>query len=102
MKLINRFLQAVALDESHRVVRSPVVVLTESVHGHDAGMFESAGDFGFQHEPTAAVWVVGELILNFLQRDFAVELLIASDKHFAQPAPSVRPQDAKSRIRRVI
>ena len=66
VKLFDRLLEAVALDEPHRIVRPTIVTLTEGIHRHDAGMFEPAGDFGLQHKPFAGVRVVGEMNQNLL------------------------------------
>ena len=64
------------------------------------GMLQAAGDLGFEHESAAAVGIVGVLRLNFLEGDFAAGFSVFGDKHLAQPAAGVRPQDAESHARR--
>ena len=54
MKAVDRLVEILALDESHRIVGLAAVVAPQVVNGHDAGMLEAAGDFGFQAEPVAA------------------------------------------------
>jgi hypothetical protein len=36
-------------------------------------MLQAAGDFGFEQEPRAAVRVIGEPLLDFLERHFAIQ-----------------------------
>ena len=46
MKLVDGFLQALAADKSHRIVRAPIVVLAKSVDRHDSRVFQGSGDIG--------------------------------------------------------
>ena len=88
------FLQGVAADEPHGVVRSAVAALAEPVDGDDAGMLEAAGDLGLDQETGAADRVVGVVFKDLLEGDLAVEFLVQSDEHLAQPAARVRPEHA--------
>src|SRR6516165_9125798 len=95
----NRILERLALDEAHRVERPAVAVLPQAVDGDDAGMFQAASDFRLAHEAAAAVRVVGVLVLNFLQRDLAVQLLIERDEDLADAAFAMWPQDVVAHAR---
>ena len=83
MKALNRLLEAVASDKAHRVERSAVGIATETVDRNDVGVLETARDFSFLEEARPAVFIIGVAVLDFFQGDLAVQLLIASDKHFS-------------------
>ncbi len=93
---LDRFGQAVAADETHGIERSAVAVRTEPVDGDDPGVFEAAGDLGFQDETRAVALVVCMPLLDRFERDIAIQLFIAGQEHFAEPAAGVGPEDAKS------
>ena len=99
VKRLDRFLQAVALDEPHRVVRPAVVVLAEPVHGHDAGMLQASGNFSFQHKTSPAVVMVSVVFLQLFERDFAVQLRVECDRDLAESAAGMGPQNAEARCR---
>ena len=88
----DRLLQAFPPDEPHRVVGTAPPIDTQAVHGDHARVFEPAGDLGLEFEAGAAVAVARVLLLNQLQRDFPVQLLVASDEHLAQPSPGKWPE----------
>ena len=48
-------LQRLALDEAHGVAGPTLLVVGQPVDGHDAGVFQPAGDLGFQQEAAPAV-----------------------------------------------
>ena len=49
-------------------------------------MFELAGDLGFHEKPRTAVGIMGVVLLNLLECDFAIQFGIPRDKHFTQAA----------------
>src|SRR6267142_1585073 len=67
MKLIASFSQAITPDESHCVKRAPVSVRTQSINGHNSGMFQIARNLRLAKESMPAIGVVGPIILNLLQ-----------------------------------
>ena len=60
------------------------------------GCSRSAGDLGLQEEPGSDFLVVGVAGVNLLQGHVPVKLLVAGNKHLAQSATGVRPQDLKA------
>ncbi len=66
VELLDRLLQAVALDEPHGVVRPAAAVGAQAVDRHDPGVLEPAGDLGLEHESLAAHRVVGVLLEDLL------------------------------------
>jgi hypothetical protein len=81
MEPVNRLLQAVASNESHGIIRPAVVVLAQTVDGHNARMLKTAGDLRFQEEPSPAYRIIRALRLNLLERHFPVQLLVPSHIH---------------------
>ena len=71
-----------------------VVALAEVVNRHDAGVLETASDFRLLEKSGAAVGIVGVAVVEFFQRDFAVELVVAGDGDFAQAAGGVEDAGA--------
>ena len=59
-------------------------------------MFEASRDFGFDDEAGLALGTVGIVILNFLERDLAIELTVEGQENLAEPASRMRPQDLNS------
>ena len=95
VEVLDRLLEAVALDEPHGVVRAAAAVGAQAVDRHDAGVLQPAGDLGLQHEPLAADRVVGVLLEDLLERHLAVQLGVERHEHLAQPAPRMRPEQAE-------
>jgi hypothetical protein len=62
-----------------------VRVGAQAVDGYDAGVFQAAGDLGFQEEAGAAVRIVGVPVLDLFEGNLAVQLFVASYKHLSQP-----------------
>jgi hypothetical protein len=60
------------------------------------GVFEAAGDFGVQEKAGAAVGVVGEAFVDFLEGDFAVQFLIQGDRDLAQGTRGVGAEDTEA------
>ena len=79
-----------AFDEPHRVKRPAVVVLTEAMHGHDAGMCEPAGDFRFEIEALPAAPIVRMTDLDFLEGHAPPQLGILGDVNDAESAPCMQ------------
>src|SRR4051794_25344165 len=92
----DRFLEAVAPDEPHRIVGAAVAIRTQSINGDDPRMFQAAGDLRLEQEALATDRVVGMMVEYLLQRDLAVQLRIEGNEDRPQTASSVRPQDAES------
>ena len=95
VELVDRFLEAVAADEPHGVIRAAVAVSAQSVDGDDPGVLEAAGDLGLDQEAESTDGVVGVVVEDLLECDLAVELGIERDEDGAQAAPGMRPQDAE-------
>src|SRR4051794_33589985 len=103
METLDRILQAVSLDETHRVERPPIRVLAQPIHRHDARMLQAAGDLRFEQEARAAFGVAGVTFLDLLQRHFAVQLFIMGDIDLSQSPLRMWPkyaetQPARSRL----
>ncbi len=96
MERRDRLLEAIPLDEPHRVERPAAGVVAQSIHGDDARVLELAGDLRLVDEPRAAVEVVGVAILDLLEGHRTVELLVQRHGDLAQPSFGVRPEDAES------
>ena len=86
--------QAVALDERHGVKGPAVRVPTQLVDWHDARMFQTAGDLGFQYEVATGGGVVSELRSNFLQGHLTAQGGVSARK------TSLAPPLASDRRRR--
>ena len=82
-------LEAVSLDEPHGIEGSAVVVGSEAVDGDDPGMFEAAGDLGFEQEAGSLAGVVGVAVLDLLEGDLATQLLVVGDVDDAEAALGV-------------
>ena len=83
-------------DVAHRVEGPAVGVASHPVDGHDARMLQPPRDLGFEQKAGTPLRVVGVPLLDFLEGDLTAHLLVAGDEHLAQPAPGVRPKDAKA------
>ena len=88
-------LEAVALDEPHRVERAAVGVVAQAVDRDDPGVLQPAGDLGLQQEPRAAVGSSACCVVDLLEGDLAVQLVVEGDEDLARAAPGVGPEDAE-------
>ena len=95
LEMLDRLLEAVALDEPHGVVRAAAAVGAQTVNRHDPGVLQPAGDLRLGDEPLPAHRVVGVLLEDLLQRHLAVQLAVERHEHLAEPAPRVRPEQAE-------
>ena len=95
MESLDGLLERITLDEPHGVVRTPVGISAQSIHGHDARVLQAAGNLGLGDEPMPADGVVGVLLEDLLQCHFAVQLAIERHEDGPQTAPRMRPQDSK-------
>jgi hypothetical protein len=93
VKVFNRRLEAVALDELHGVIGTAAGLGPQSIHRDDAGVLQPAGDLCFDQEPTAADQIVGALVEDLLESDLAVQLAIERHEHRPQPAAGVEPSN---------
>ena len=59
-------------------------------------MLQPAGDLGFEEEPGAAGGIVGVVVEDLLEGDFAVKLAVERDEDRAQPAACMGPQHAET------
>ena len=91
MEAFDGILEAVALDESHRVKRPATVVGTQAVDRNDARMLEPAGDLGLDQEALSARRVVSVVVEDLLERDLAVELGVHGNEHGTEAAAGVGP-----------
>ncbi len=85
MKLLDRFLEAVAADKPHRVIRTAVIIRAQTVNRHDSGMLEAARDLGLDQKAVSAGRVVGAVVVDLLESDLAVELRVQCDENRAKP-----------------
>ena len=92
MKAVTRVLEIVTLDEPHGIERPTIRIGAEAIHGHNAGMLESAGDFRFQHKPAATGVLVRVLPLDLFQRHLSVQLQILRHKYFTEATFRMRAQ----------
>src|SRR5262249_32111122 len=97
METLNRLMHAIAADEPHGIERPAVEIVTQAVDRHDARMFQSACNLGFQHEPYPAVGVVRVAKLDLLESHLSVQLLVLSDEDLPQATAGMWPQDAEAR-----
>ena len=92
MEARDRLFQTFSPDESHRVIGTAPLIDAQAVHGDHTRVFEPAGNLGLELEAGAATVVARMPLLDQLQRDFSVQLLVASDEHLAQPSPGEWPE----------
>ena len=85
VKSLDGVLQAVAADEAHGVVWAAIGITAQSIHRHDPWMLQAAGDFRFEQEPAAAVWIVGESRLNLLESHFPADSLSSATNTSPRP-----------------
>ncbi len=95
MKVVDGFLEAVAADEPHGVIRASVAISPESIDGDDPGMFQSTGDLSFDEESVAAGGIIGVMFEDLLEGDLTVELGVKCDEYGAQAPPGMGPDDAE-------
>ena len=93
---LDRGLERLSLDESHRVVRTAVGIAAQAVDRHDPRVLQPPGDLGLQEEPRLAGRVVRVVGLELLERDLAVQLAVKREEDLAQPAACVRPEDLET------
>ena len=86
VELVDRFLEAVAADEPHGVIRAAIAVGAQPVDGDDPGVLEPAGDLGLDEEAGSADGVVGAVVEDLLESDLAVQLGVEGDEDGAQAA----------------
>ena len=85
MELLDGRLERIALDEPHGVVRPTARIGAEAINGNDAGVLKAAGDLGFAQKPRAAGLIVGMLLEDLLEGDFAVQLGVDATKTIPSP-----------------
>ena len=95
VKPLDRLLEAIALDEPHRVIRPPAVVGAQPVHRDDPRVLQPAGDLGLDEKTLAADRVVGVVVEDLLERHLTVQLAVEGDEDRPQAASGMRPEDAE-------
>ncbi len=95
MKLVDRFLEGVAADEPHGVIRPAVGVAAQAVDRNDARVLQSPGDLGLKHEPLPAGRIIGMAVVDLLQRHLAVQLGVQGDEDGAESALGMGAEDAE-------
>ena len=93
---VDSLFQAIPLDEAHGVERPAVGILAQTVDRDYARVLQTARHLGFHEEASPAVAVMSMAVLDLFERHFAMQLFVAGDKHFAQAALGVRPQNAEA------
>ena len=95
--------QRVTVDKAHSVVRFAVRIAAETVNGHDTGMFELAGDLGFEQEARPRIEIGGGEVLHTFESDVAAQFLVFCDEDDAETALGMkgqRPIAARTDVRR--
>ena len=95
MKRVNRFFQILATNKPHRIIGAPVAIRPQAVDRHDSWMFQPSRDLRLDHEPLTALFVIRVLVVNLLDRDFAVQFGIKRDEYLAKASARVRSKDSK-------
>ena len=95
-KRLDRLLEAVAADESHRVVGAAVGVGAQAVDRHDSRVLEPAGDLGLEQKPArrlagSSAW---RSRICF-KRHLAVQLAVERDEDRPQAPLGMGAQDAE-------
>ena len=96
---LDRGPERLALNEVHGIIRAAVCISAQAVNRNDPGVLEPARDLGFAQEPGLRGRVVGEAGRQLLQGDRAVQFPVEREKHFAQAAPRMRPDDLEAAAR---
>src|SRR6185369_13605014 len=95
VETLDGILQAIATYEAHDVKGAAVAEVAQSIHRHNARMFQVTGDFGLPKESASRIGIIGVLSLKLLECDFAAQFFVEGNVNFAQAASCMRPQDAK-------
>ena len=93
--------QALTTNEAHRVKRSAIVEVPQSVNRHNAGVLKTARDFRLDDESRLGILAAGILEFDFFEGDLAVQLLIERHMHAAQPTFSMWSQNSEPQFRLV-
>src|SRR5262245_12867114 len=96
MKVLDRFFQTVAPNETHRVEGSAVRVMSEAIYRHNARMLQPTRDLGFDQEARAGRVIIGKAVRHFLDGHTAVQFLVVGYVNLSQSTASVRQQNAKA------
>jgi hypothetical protein len=89
VEALNRSFQVLAPNEPHGIIRATVRVLPKAIHWDNAGMLKVAGDLSLEQKAGTTRGLVGMPALDFLQRDFTVQLQVVRDENLAQSASGV-------------
>src|SRR5262249_36342822 len=100
MILLDGLLQVLPTDEAHRVEGSAIGVAAKTVDGNDPRMLQAASDLRFHDEARTTLRQIGMTLLDFFQRDLAVQLFIHGHGYSAQSAFRMRAKDAVTRTGR--
>src|SRR5690242_20685440 len=95
MESTNRFLKAIAADETHGVERTAIGVSPQAVNRYDVRMLQAAGNLGFLDEASSTVGVIGMTTLDLLQSHFTGEFAIFRDEYFTKPSLRIGPKDSE-------
>jgi hypothetical protein len=90
--------QRAPLDELHREVRAAVGLQAHAVDGHDAGVLELAADLRLLDEALDDVGALRVLGAQHLERDVAVEVLVAAAVDEADAAARDLAEDLVARV----
>ena len=81
--------KVVTFDKPHRIKRTPVCVLPESIHGNNSRMFKSTGDSSFRLKSLLQFTLIGTFLADFLQRNVAIEFHIFGNEDIADATRGV-------------
>jgi hypothetical protein len=62
-------------------------------------MLQRGGQVGFSQEPCSARRVIGVVLLDFLQGNFAIEFFVAGYEDLTQSSPRMRSKNAETGLR---
>ena len=72
MESVDCSFQDLAPHKAHRIKRPAVWVVAQPINWHDAWVFQSAGDLGFEQEPQARLLFAGLAFVDLLERHLAM------------------------------
>ena len=96
MILPDRFPEALAPDEPHRVVGPPLGIPAHAVNRDDAGMLQHPGDLPLEGEPSLALGIVGPFLPDRLQRDLTSQFPIDGPVDSPQAPLGMGDEDLES------
>src|SRR5262249_3179436 len=95
---LDRLLQGLPLDESHRIIRAAIGISAQAIDRHDPRVLQPASDLGLQEEARLADRIISVVGPELLQSDLAIQFGVESQEDLAQPTSGMRPDDPESLV----